>query len=166
MSGLPATGKSTLAKLVAKEYNATYLRIDTIEQGLRDLCHFDVQGEGYRLAYRIAADNLQLGQNVVSDSCNPINLTRHEWEEIAEQSGSEFVNIEIVCSDKTEHRRRVEKRENDVKGIVLPTWQEVENREYHPWESDRIRIDTANQSIDASFQELNAKINRYVEKAL
>ena len=77
-SGLPASGKSTLAKLLAKKYNAVYLRIDTIEQGLRDLCYFDVQGEGYRLSYRIAADNLKLKHNVVTDSCNPVNFTRKE----------------------------------------------------------------------------------------
>lgn len=32
MSGLPASGKSTLSKLIAKEYKASYFRIDTIEQ--------------------------------------------------------------------------------------------------------------------------------------
>lgn len=70
-SGLPATGKSTLAELLARRLGAAYVRIDTIEQALRDLCSVDVQGEGYRLAYRVAADNLRLGISVVADSCNP-----------------------------------------------------------------------------------------------
>jgi hypothetical protein len=70
--GLPGSGKSTLARAVARRYNAVYLRIDTVEQALRDLCSVDVQGEGYRLAYRIASDNLRLGHSVVADSCNPI----------------------------------------------------------------------------------------------
>ena len=166
LSGLPASGKSTLAKLIAKEYNAVYLRIDTIEQGLRDLCDFDVEGEGYRLSYRIAIDNLKLGNNVVSDSCNPINLTRREWEEVADKNDSVFVNIEIVCSDKVEHRRRVEKRENEVEGLRLPTWQEVETREYHSWESERIIIDTANKTIEESFNECNDKIQLYLRKNL
>ena len=43
-SGLPAVGKSTLAKSVVKYFEAVYLRIDTIEQGLKDLCHIDVEG--------------------------------------------------------------------------------------------------------------------------
>ena len=43
-SGLPAVGKSTLAKYVVKEFGAVYLRIDTIEQGLKDLCRINVGG--------------------------------------------------------------------------------------------------------------------------
>ena len=49
-SGLPAVGKSTLARFLVKEFGAVYLRIDTIEQGLKDLCRINVEGEGYRLA--------------------------------------------------------------------------------------------------------------------
>lgn len=75
-SGLPAVGKSTFAKSVVKHFGVAYLRIDTIEQGLKDLCRINVEGKGYRLTYRIAADNLQLGNNVVADCCNPIELTR------------------------------------------------------------------------------------------
>ena len=163
-SGLPATGKSTLAKLVTKEYNAVYLRIDTIEQGLRDLCHFNVQGEGYRLSYRIAGDNLNLGHNVVADSCNPINLTRREWEEVAEQSGSGFINIQVVCSDIEEHKRRVETREAEVNGLKLPTWKDVENREYRSWDSERIVIDTAGRTENECFEELKVFIKSEMQR--
>lgn len=166
LSGLPASGKSTLAKLIAKEYCASYLRIDTIEQGLRDLCDFDVEGEGYRLSYRIAIDNLRIGHDVVADSCNPINLTRREWEEVAEENDSMFLNIEIVCSDRVEHRQRVEERKNEVKGLRFPTWQEIENREYHSWENERIIIDTANKSIKESFEELNDKVKQYLKHTI
>ncbi|WP_419831505.1 AAA family ATPase [Endozoicomonas atrinae] len=46
-SGLPASGKSTLAQLLSKHLTAMYIRIDTIEQGLRDLCSLKVEGESY-----------------------------------------------------------------------------------------------------------------------
>jgi Predicted kinase len=164
LSGLPASGKSTLAKLVAKEYNAVYLRIDTVEQGLRDLCNLDVQGEGYRLSYRIASDNLNLGRNVVADSCNPINLTRREWEEVAIQSGSWFINIQVVCSDIEEHKRRVETRDAEINGLKLPTWKDVENREYHSWDSGRIVIDTAVRAENECFEELKVFINSEMQK--
>src|SRR5262249_59300009 len=82
-SGLPGSGKSTLAQLLAVRVGAAYVRIDTIEQALRDVCSIDVQGEGYRLAYRVTADNLRLGLSVVADSCNTLELTRRHWEHLA-----------------------------------------------------------------------------------
>ncbi len=96
-TGLPGSGKTTLARRLAADLGAIHLRIDTIEQALRDRCHVQVEGEGYRLAYRVAADNLRLGLNVVADSCNPIELTRREWEGVAEAEGAEFVNVETAA---------------------------------------------------------------------
>ena len=153
-SGLPGTGKTTLSKRLAQTVGAVYLRIDTIEQGLRDLCGVKVEGEGYRLAYRIAADNLQLGMDVIADSCNPIELTRHEWEQVTKDNGATFVNIEIVCSDDNEHRHRVESRMSDISSLKLPTWNDVMNREYHNWTKDRIVIDTARQSESECLETL------------
>ncbi|EPG0532512.1 AAA family ATPase, partial [Vibrio harveyi] len=124
-SGLPASGKSTLAKLLAARVGAMYVRVDTIEQGLRDLCHFKVEGEGYRLSYRIIRDNLELGLSCIADSCNPIKLTRYEWQQVATSMSAHFVNIEISCSDENEHKQRVDSRKNEVENLQLPNWRQV-----------------------------------------
>ncbi len=153
-SGLPGVGKSTMARQLADRVRAAYLRIDTIEQALRDLCAFEVRGEGYRLSSRIAADNLRLGISVVADSCNPIELTRNEWEGIAGETGARHVNIEVICSDKAEHRIRAETRPSDIAGLKLPKWQDIEAREYHPWTRERIVIDTTAKSATRSFNDL------------
>ena len=158
-SGLPGTGKTTLAKSLASHVEAVFLRIDTIEQGLRDLCDFNVEGEGYRLSYRIAADNLRLGNSVVADSCNPIKLTRDEWQEVALSNNSSYTNIEIICSDTEEHKKRIKERKCDIPGIGLPSWKEVEEREYDSWGEGRILIDTANKNSYESFNELLSKLN-------
>ncbi|MEK7487046.1 MAG: AAA family ATPase [Planctomycetota bacterium] len=161
-SGLPGVGKTTLAQQLASHKNAVYLRIDTIEQALRDLCSVDVQGEGYRLSYRIAADNLRLKSSVVADSCNPIDLTRKEWEQVAINENANFVNVEIICSDQEEHRKRVETRQAIVSGLLLPTWAEVESREYESWTKPRILIDTACKTMAESFDELLSKLSYLV----
>lgn len=158
-SGLPGTGKTTLAQSLANHIEAVFLRIDTIEQGIRDLCDFKVEGEGYRLSYRIAADNLKLGNSVVADSCNPIRLTRREWQEVALSNNSFYTNIEVVCSNTEEHKKRIKERECDIPGITLPTWEEVEEREYDSWDGGRILIDTAQQNANESFNELLVKLN-------
>lgn len=157
-SGLPATGKSTLAGLLAKETNSFYLRIDTVEQAIRDLCNFNVQGEGYRLSYRLAADNLKLGMSVVADSCNPWLLTRQEWQEVAVNNSADFVNIEISCSNSEEHKERAENRISKVDRLKLPSWEEIKNRDYHNWTGEVISIDTAGKTIEESFSELCKKL--------
>lgn len=157
-SGLPGAGKSSLARLLAARVAAVYLRIDTVEQALRDLCDVIVEGEGYRLSYRVAADNLRLGLSVVADSCNPIELTRDEWEQVASDAGAHHVNIEVVCSNRTEHRRRVESRVSESSGLKQPTWHQVETREYHSWSRDRVVIDTWNKSKTESLDELRSRL--------
>jgi predicted kinase len=160
-SGLPGSGKTTLSQRVAQSVHAVYLRIDTIEQALRELCSVEVQGEGYRLVYRIAADNLRVGMSVVADSCNPIELTRREWERVALEARAEYVNIEVMCSDAREHRRRVETRISTVSGLRLPTWRDVEQREYHAWTVDRIVIDTAKRTEGECVADLLSELARW-----
>jgi predicted kinase len=159
-SGLPASGKSTLAKELAKKIQGTYLRIDTMEQGLKDLCGISsIEGEGYRLTYLLAQDNLRLGNKVIADSVNPWELTRKEWNQVATDVGAHFQNIEIICSDPIEHRHRVENRKVGVKNLKLPTWEQVINRDYHQWNMQRIQIDTAGKSIQECLEELLGQIS-------
>ena len=157
-SGLPGSGKSTLAKEIAKKLKAVYIRIDTVEQGIRDLCNFKVEGEGYRLSYKIAEDNLKIGNSVIADSCNPIKLSRDEWENVAISNNCKYMNIEIICSNKIEHKNRVEKRISEVKNLKLPTWDQVVKREYEEWDRNHITIDTANKNIEDCKNELLNKL--------
>jgi hypothetical protein len=57
--GLPGTGKSTLARRLAGELGAVWLRIDTIEYAIADGDEIAAVGAaGYRVAYAVAEDNL------------------------------------------------------------------------------------------------------------
>jgi len=108
--GLPGTGKSTLARHVAGDRKAVYLRIDTIEQALRDVGSPLRGPEGYLVAYAVAADSLRLGLDVVADSVNPLAITRNAWCDVAARCNARVLEIEVICSDAAEHRRRVEAR--------------------------------------------------------
>lgn len=113
-----------------------------------------MEGEGYRLCYSLAGENLAIGVDVIADSCNPIELTRREWEAVAQRAQANFLNIEVVCSDEEEHRLRVESRESTVPGLRMPTWEQVQAREYHAWTERVLRIDTAGKSPEQCLQEL------------
>ena len=157
-AGLPGVGKTTLARRLARGLCAACLRIDTIEQAMRDE-RVDVSGpEGYVVAYRLAADNLRLGISVVADSVNPIGITRQAWRDVATHGEAAFVEIHVICSDVQEHRRRVESRGSDIAGHRLPTWHEVETRQFEPWDTAPIVVDTAGRAESDSFAALQRAI--------
>ena len=150
--GLPATGKSTISQRIAKELQAVHVRVDSIEQALRDEGLNSVYGEGYAIAYRIAADNLSLGSTVVADSVNSIGITRDAWRLVGELAGVRILEIEIVCSDQKEHKHRIETRKTNIEGLPQPTWDKVLTRDYEPWITATIVIDTAGESPERSVE--------------
>lgn len=150
-SGFPGTGKNTLAQRLAADLGTVWLRIDTIERAIVDSDGALLVGdEGYRVAYAVAEDSLRLGRTVIADSVNPVEITRRAWRKVAERVSVEAVEIEVVCSDEAEHRRRVETRVS----LIPVTWLQVVDREFDPWNGDHIRIDTAGQEIEQSFAAL------------
>jgi predicted kinase len=146
--GLPGTGKTTIAREVADRLGATYLRIDTIEQALRATLGLadDVGPAGYVVAYALSETNLKLGNVVVADCVNPLPVTRAAWRDVAAGAACPIVEVEIICSDRAEHRRRVESRGVDIPGLIPPTWAAVMAHEYEPWSEPRIVVDSARLS--------------------
>lgn len=153
-SGLPGTGKTSIARELAIKFKAAFLRIDTLEQALIDSGLVkkgdDIGPAGYMIAQALAADNLRLGLSVVTDPVNPLALTRDAWRDTAINCGVQYLEIEVVCSNQTEHRKRIENRRSDIPGLQLPTWAEVTKREYHPWNRGHLVVDSAELSIEQS----------------
>jgi len=155
-SGLPGVGKSALSAALATARQAAWLRIDSIEQALRAAGVPVDAGEGYGVAYAVASDNLKQGRWVVADSVNPIAITRRAWHQVAVTAGRPYCDIEVLCSDSVEHRRRLEARPETVAGLVQPTWAEVTGRHYEPHKLPVVRIDTAGESLAVSLDRLLA----------
>ena len=158
VGGLPAVGKTAVCREVLRlraearprSRPPTWLRIDSIEQALRDSDEMlpDMPaGAGYYVAAAVARDVLTSGGDVLVECVNPLPLTRRLWEETASALGCRFLAVEIVCSDKAEHRRRVQQRVSDIEGLELPDWRAVERRDYAPWPEADLRLDTARLTV-------------------
>jgi predicted kinase len=149
LAGLPASGKTSVAREVARALGAVHLRIDTIEQAVlrAEPSRSGVGALGYAVGYALAGDHLRQGLSVVADSVNPIAITRDAWREVALGAGAVQLDVEIVCSDPIEHERRATGRLADIPGHTVPTWAEIMSHGYAPWDRDRIVLDTATTSI-------------------
>jgi len=137
--GLPGSGKTTLARRAAAELRATHLRIDAIEAALlrSGVARPPLGPVGYAVAHEVAAACLLVGTPVVVDAVSPVPEARMGWATLAATSGVPLRVVEVVMTDRAEHRRRVEARRSDLGGLVVPTWAQVLSLEYEPWDVER-----------------------------
>lgn len=154
LAGLPASGKSSIARELARRTGAVWLRIDSMDQAIwsSETAPRDLQDWTYRAAQAVAADNLSVGRDVIADCVNDWQVARDGWAQSAARAGAQVLWLEIACSDPAEHRRRVEARTSDIAGLVLPDWDAVAGRDYHPWDREHLTIDTSHKTLEACVE--------------
>ncbi|MGI5288580.1 AAA family ATPase [Nonomuraea polychroma] len=162
IGGLPATGKTTLARLLAKHVGGVHLRIDTIEQAIirSGLAGRLLGPAGYIVGYALAGDHLRGGLTVIAESVNPLEITRDAWRGVGAEAGVPTAEVEVICSDPIEHRHRATSRSTDIPGHHLPGWEQIIDRDYEPWDRERIVIDTAGQAPEDSLDVLLRALGR------
>jgi predicted kinase len=144
LAGLPGTGKSTLARMVAARLGAVWLRVDTVEAALLKAglsSSFETGLAAYLGVRDIAAEQLESRRSVVIDAVNGVEPARRMWRELAESRGVIQYIIEVRCSDRAVHRARVESRGGGTPPLPPPTWEEVVHREYQPWDVPHLSVD-------------------------
>lgn len=157
LGGLPGTGKTSIARAFCQATSAVHIRIDSIERAIREsgVTVASLDDSGYRAGYAVAEDNLRLGHVVVADSVNPIPITRAAWLAVATRAKTQAVEVEVRCSDRIAHRRRLEAR---VRAGDGPTWQQVVDRDYRPWPDAMHTFDTAGVTVDQVVAKLRTAL--------
>jgi predicted kinase len=164
--GLPGVGKSVLARAVARAHRAAYVRVDAVEAAMWRAGVARDQPTGlaaYVVAYAVAEGSLEGGADVVVDAVNPVEAARQGWRRLADSLATPLRVIEVVCLDETEHRLRVETRTADIEGHTYPSWREVQEREYEPWDEPRLTVDTGAASPEECLAQVLGYIRADVE---
>lgn len=162
LGGLPGTGKTTIARMLARDIGAAHVRIDSIEEAIARSGVSSVGAAGYVAGYAVANDQLQAGLTVVADSVNPLRETRDAWADVARAAGVALVEVEVVCSDEAAHRLRLESRDCNEPRLQRPQWSDVVSRAYEPWHRERLVLDTAVHSAQACVALIAASATRRV----
>ncbi len=92
----PGTGKTTIARVVAQRLGAVYLRIDSIEQALREQ-GVRVEGEGYRVAYAVPLDQL------LAIAEQDLRRNQAAFAETAKQIDPSHTPIEVLEKVQADH---------------------------------------------------------------
>lgn len=135
MSGLPGSGKSTVAKEMAADLGCAVISVDTIERGLHEAGVDPAQPIGlaaYAAANRLVDVQLGLGHTVIADAVNHHPEARQAWLDLAATHGVGVRVIHVECRDESVHRQRLATREHELR--VVPWERVVELREtWTPW---------------------------------
>jgi hypothetical protein len=135
ITGLPGTGKSTVADEVARILGAPVLSHDWVMSGLRPyreiqtaLDAMDPPGHrrvGWSLLGALARAQLRAGRSVVLDGvarAPEIESCR----QVADEEDTEMALIVTDCSDLEHHRRLVEGRERGIPDWYELSWAQVQ----------------------------------------
>lgn len=148
ISGLPGSGKSTIAESLAENLSVPLFSVDPIEasiiqSGLKR--SFETGLAAYLVAETLAGEQLKRGLSVIIDAVNPVQEARDMWHNLVRKHNALLIIIECVL-DRELHKKRLESRIRNMYGIPEVTWEDVENRrqEYVPWKEERFVLDTAN----------------------
>lgn len=150
MSGLPGTGKSTLAESIARNLKLPILSVDPIESAIIKAGiakSFETGYAAYTVADSLAREQIKIGSSVIIDAVNAEDEGKQVWIDCAESLRIPLIVIECRINNTELHRKRLEERVRGLHGFKEITWERVEERRksYTPWEVDALTLEMSNE---------------------
>jgi predicted kinase len=142
LSGLPGTGKSTIALALSRALGLPLFEKDRIEAAIVGAGLAKVQPglanlgpAGYDLYFALLERQLELGVSLIADCTAPSQRSRDTLAAMCTQHGAHFQPLLCVCSDPALHRSRIESRVRGIPGWHEIAWTDVERSRagFEPW---------------------------------
>jgi len=156
-SGLPGTGKSTLADRLARELHWPLLRIDDVVGEVPENAGFEFWDSKVATLLGLTETQLELGLSVIVDSVF-MNMDRDQAQELARRHQARFLPIFVFVSDEKVWKERVTTRSRELNHKDVATWDQIQHQRGHfrKWEPETaLFID----SLDAFGQNYEAALN-------
>ena len=134
-SGLPGTGKSTLASRLARELGLPLLCIDDVIGEVPENPGIAFWDSKVAILLRLVEVQLELGLSVIVDSVF-MNMDRHHARELARKYGARFYPIHVFLSDEHVWEQRVTARYEEMGNKDVATWERIQHQRerFRPWE--------------------------------
>jgi predicted kinase len=147
-TGLPGTGKSTLAERVARETGVPAFAGDWLLAALKPHGVLDALDRPaylelyYDLLTTLMTRQLTLGQSALLD-CLVTDARADRWRKVAARLGAELLVVECVCGDAALHRARLAGRRRGIPGWHEVGWDHVQRMraEFPPLTVERLTVD-------------------------
>jgi len=136
-SGLPGTGKSTLADRLAGDFGWPLLRIDDIAGNVPPDADYRFWDEKILVLLTIAEEQLKLGISVIADSVF-MGTDRMHAQEIASKHGAIFRPVYCFVSDEALWKERVTERFEVTQEPDVANWEQIKHQRqwFAPWNQD------------------------------
>ncbi len=153
ISGVPGTGKSTIAETITVETNSALLNWDWLMSAVRVFpsvwdaasADWDTRRDlGYELMARMIESRFRLGQSSVAD-CVTRQSALDRWQKLAVRYDASVYVVECSLTDPAEHQRRISGRERNIPGWDELVWEDVlaSRSKYVPLPEPKLTIDAA-----------------------
>lgn len=151
-SGLPGTGKSTLANRLARELRWPLLRIDDVAGNVPENADYHFWDEKILVLLTIAAAQVELGVSVIADSVF-MGADRFHAQEIAQKHGALFRPIYCFVSDESLWEKRVTERSEILADPAVATWERIQHQRqwFAPWQPGTGLFVDAVQPVEQNY---------------
>ena len=152
-SGLPGTGKSTLANKLARQLHWPLLCIDDVIGEVPENAGIAFWDSKVAILLRLVEVQLESGLSVIVDSVF-MNMDRHHAQELAHKYQARFLPIYVFISDDKIWEERVTVRFNELNNKDVATWEQIRHQREHfrAWKPDTALFVDSLNPVDQNYE--------------